>query len=909
MPALRADPGQLVPIPAQQAGVRVKRRLRIVAVGAIVALLAGITVIAKTTYGSQPVPWKRGATVSQKITIDLGAATAQASKIVVAGVVYDLASDSPDGKPSATVEVNENSGGIAVILNKADKPLTVVPVVSAPGVTPHDLVADCKAASVGETLLMPWTAQPNAITVSLLDALIRRPSGAQELTEHAGELCGRIAREPLADGSTPPPGQAELRAHGRLTCSLVEQIQKISKEIDAGKDPGSCSAPPSGTETTTAHVGGGRRAVRARKSADDTCAAPTWRVPPAPGTAASPVVLCSDGVTTTAVNNSPSVAFLYEAGKNADHVLGAVPGQVVIVPSLDTIVLAVLSDIAGYVLYGVQVAGCGILSFFGVSFEPCEHRDDLPPSQIAKLAEFARPGQARIETKAGYYSVAWGQVADDPQALDISKPRIYSRALTLVNHAVLPVLGLFLNRTLIMDLSTANSEKNQELLDELSRHLSFPKGEQDTSDLDFVVRLAGIVLTDPELLARLILVFVPSIVESGIELSARIAKVMGYLSALPVLGNLAKIAEAVNVGIKSIQIVLSLVQLLRVDDHPGYVAWPARMDRTTAAALPGGACAPPRANLAPVGAPARVGCLWPVDANLDTDGKRDRLVLWSTGNALGATAYLADGHIRVWDRSAARLAFPSTVVPWQLGGPATEQIFVSTADWAVLIGPTQDGNVRAARYGNGHNTGRDFVIPRDDPLHTTGCVSNGGRRLLLTTLNHPEGAYGYRTASFVYSFDTYSQTFRLIAYTGGVADALPSFAGADCAADHVPEMTLPSASAPDSAQSQHNAAEAARAVEMLLDAALDDDLTKGSAFLGGLAPAPDSTTYAYDVWEYLRQSPNSLPALGAATANCAPGVPRTYPAVKCTLTAGPEIWTFLVTSTGDNYVVAAAKKR
>ncbi|WP_344317279.1 hypothetical protein [Acrocarpospora pleiomorpha] len=845
-------------------------------------------------------PWKRGATVSQKITIDLGAATAQASRIVVAGVVYDLTSDP---KPSATVQVNENSGGIAVILNKADKPLTIVPVVSAPGVTPRDLVADCKAASVGETLLMPWTAQPNAITVSLLDALIRRPSGARELTEHAGELCRRIAREPLADGSTPPPGQAELRAHGRLTCSLVEQIQKISKEIDAGKDPGSCSTAPSG---------GGLRAVRAetRKSAPDgTCAAPTWRVPPAPGTTASPIVLCSDGVTTTAVNNSPSAAFLYEAGKNADHVLGAVPGQVVLVPSLDAIVLAVLSDIAGYALYGVKAAGCGILSIFGISFEPCEHRDDLPSSQIAKLAEFARPGQARIETKAGYYSVAWGQVADDPQTLDISKPRAYSHTLTLVNHAVLPALGLFLNRTLIMDLSTANTEKNQELLDELSRHLSLPKGEQDISDLDLVVRLAGIVLTDPELLARLILVFVPSIVESGIELSARIAKVMGYLSALPVLGNLAKIAEAVNFATKSIQIVLSLIQLLRVDDHPGYVAWPARMDRATAAALPGGACAPPHGNLAPVGAPAQIGCLWPVDANLDTDGKRDRLVLWSTGNALGATAYLADGHIRVWDRSATRLASPSTVVPWQLGGSTSEQIFVGTADWAVLIGPTQDGNVRAARYGNGHNTGRDFVIPRNSMLRDTSCVSNGGRRLLLTTLIHPEGGYGYRTASFVYSFDTYSQTFRLIAYTGGVADALPSFAGDDCAADRVPEMTLPSASAPDSAQSQHNPAEAARAVEMLLDAALDDDLLQGSAFLGGLAPAPDSTTYAYDVWEYLRQAPNSLPALAAATANCAPGVPRTYPAVKCTLTAGPEVWTFLVTSTGDNYVVAAAKRR
>jgi hypothetical protein len=42
----------------------------------------------------------------------------------------------------------------------------------------------------------------------------------------------------------------------------------------------------------------------------------------------------------------------------------------------------------------------------------------------------------------------------------------------------------------------------------------------------------------------------------------------------------------------------------------------------------------------------RPACLWTVAADLDGDGKPDRLVLWTTSTARGAVAYLASGGSR-----------------------------------------------------------------------------------------------------------------------------------------------------------------------------------------------------------------------------------------------------------------------
>jgi hypothetical protein len=881
---------------------------------------------AASAGGLMEVPTER-----RRIIIDLGEATKHAAKIMVGGVVKDLSTapaDGTSGHPWADIDIAQNTGGLAIILNQSGSPLATAPIWSLPGLTPQNFVADCGAASIGQTLLTPWVARPDALSVSFINTLARSEPTSSVLLDHAERLCTRIARNPDANDTPPPP--AELRAQAKLICALDGRMADIRAAIESGERPAA-----TGTITACATVqspGGARvpsepnlnaatraepasfRTPSATRAPDiEACDLPMWRFKDTNPAGTSPFTVCSDGVTNRVVNRSPTVAFFYESGKSPAKLLGAVPGEVITVPNLEKIALAILADIGQLVVGGVKAVGCTVLGWFGISFTPCQNPDALADSQVAKLFEIIRPGGGVFNGPPRYYSVAWGDKTGVPAGLDISRPKAYSHTLTFLNYAVLPVLGMVLNRDVVLDLSSIDSPEKQVLLDQLAGHVATPAPGQG-NDLEFVASMAKKILTDPELLAKLVVVFLPSLINEGTDAVRWLRRTMGYLKKLPVLGYIDAVFTVVGLVSNSVEVVISLVRLREVGSYPAYVSWPSYMTREEASALPAGTCTPPAPGAAPpVNASRLPACLLPVDADLDGDRVPERLVLWSdAGIPVGGAAYLSDGHIRAWAPASPSLPGEGrlSAAVWRLDDSPRQQVSVDIGSAAVLVGLTRRGALQAIRYGNGHNQDKIFRIPPAPDEDRTGCVSDGTRRLLVTTIINPAKPSGVRTASFYYALDPGDLTLRMVNYSGGYTEQPGRFAGVDCAQDQVPHVSLPIAMAPDSGGPLHHELQAAHAVEMLIDAAYAGDASQAVALLGGTLPVPSFEAYTLGVWTVLNDNAPALAQASETPAACAQWIPRIdQPFLYCVVQTAGEAWDFRVASTGDNYVVVAASHR
>ncbi|WP_155339662.1 hypothetical protein [Acrocarpospora corrugata] len=856
-------------------------------------------------------------TERRRIIIDLGEATKHAAKIMVGGVVEDLSTEpaaGTSGHPWADIDIAQNTGGLAVILTQSGNPFATVPVWSLPGLTPQSFVADCGAASIGQTLLSPWAARPDALSVSFINTLARSEPTSSVLLDHAERLCTRIALNPDADGTPPPP--AELRAQAKLLCALDGRMADIRAAIDSGERPATTGT---STECPAIQSRGGALSEPNRDAAThsvtrepdiEACDLPMWRFNDTNPAGTSPFIVCSDGVTNRVVNRSPAVAFFYESGKPPAKPLGAVPGEVISVPNLEKIALAILVDVGRLVVRGVKAVGCTVLGWFGISFAPCQNPDALTESQVAKLFEIIRPGGAKFTGPPRYYSVAWGDAAGVPAGLDIRRPEAYSHALTFLNYAVLPVLGMVLNRDVVLDLSSIDSPEKQVLLDQLAGHVSAAEG----NDLEFVVNMAKTILTNPELLAKFVVVFLPSLVTGGTDAVRWLRRTFGYLKKLPVLGYIDLAAQVVGLVSNSVEMVISLVRLSKVGSYPAYVSWPSYMTGEEASALPVGTCVPPASGAAlPVNAVRLPACLLPVDADLDGDRVPERLVLWSDAGApMGGAAYLADGRIRAWALASPSLpgAGRLSAAVRRLDDSPRQQVSVDMGGAAVLVGLTREGALQAIRYGDGHNQGRVFGIPPAHDAHHTGCVSDGTRRLLVTTITNPAKPSGARVASFYYALDSGDLTLRMVNYNGAYTGQPGRFQGVDCAQEQVPHVRLPIAMAPDSGGPLHHELQAARAVEMLIDAAYAGDAGQAAALLGGILPVPGFDAYSLGVWTVLHQNASALAEASETPAACAQRIRRVeQPFLYCVVQNAGGAWDFRVASTGDNYVVVAASHR
>ncbi|GIH22796.1 hypothetical protein Aph01nite_11060 [Acrocarpospora phusangensis] len=861
--------------------------------------------------GLSEVPTER-----RRMIVDLGEATKHAAKVMVGGVVQDLSAEpaaGTSGHPWADIDIARNTGGLAVILNRSGGPLATVPVWSLPGLTPQSFVADCGAASIGQTLLTPWTARPDALSVSFFDTLARSGPTSVVLLDHAERLCARIAGNPDA-GGTPPP--AELRSQARLICALDGRMAEIRAAIDSGERPAAsgditaCPKPRGGALKLDAAT---RTSITTREPDRESCDLPMWRFDAADPSGTSPFTVCSDGVTNRVVNRSPAVAFFYENGKSPASPLGAVPGEVVTVPNLEKIVLAVLADIGRLVVSGVKAVGCTVLGWFGISFAPCRNPDELTESAVAELFEIIRPGGGEFRGSPRYYSVAWGDESGVPAGLDISRPRAYSRTLTFLNYAVLPVVGMVLNRDVVLDLSSIDSPEKQALLDRLTGQVATPAPGQG-DDLGFVVDVAGTILSDPKLLADLVAVFLPSLVSKAPDAIDWLQRTMGYVRKLPVLGYIDAAFMVAGIAANTLEVVISLVRLRQAGSYPAYVSWPSRMTGREASALPAGTCTPLAPDAAPpVYAPGPPACLLPVDADLDGDRVPDRLVLWNaSGGPVGGAAYLSDGRIRAWAPGSPSLpgAGGMSAAVTRLDDSPRQEVSVDIGGSAMLVGLTRTGALQAVRYGNGHNQDRLFRIPPATGEHHTGCVSDGSKRLLMTTISHPAQPSGVRTASFYYALDPGDLTLRVVNYSGGYTARPGPFQGADCAREQVPLVRLPIAMAYDSGGPYHHELQAAHAVEMLVDAAYAGDATQASALLGGVTPVPAFGAYTLGVWTLLHDQRPALAQASETPAACARRIPRSgRPFLYCVIGNAGEAWDFQVASTGDNYVVVAVSRR
>ncbi|MEO3814223.1 hypothetical protein ABGB17_34935 [Sphaerisporangium sp. B11E5] len=872
--------------------------------------------------------WKETETERRRIFVDLGDATRHAARITAGGVTRDLSwrpAGGPPGRPWADIDIARNTGGLAVVLDASDQPLAVVPIWSLPGFTPPRFVADCEAASIGQTLLTPWMTRPDALSVGFLDALARTGAAQSVVAQHSDLLCERLAEEPRAGGGVRPPDprgdREELDRQAAVVCALQGQMADIAHAIDTGerpRDPGATATcarrPPRGGALAL----GARTARAARPTSPappgaGSCALPRWRFDAAASARPSPFTVCSDGVTTEVTNDSPSVAFFYEGGRPPAATLGAVPGETVIVPSLEKIVLAVLADAGQGLLRLARTGGCAALDLFDISFPPCQDPGSFTESQIRKLFEIIRPGGATIRTAPSYYSVAWGDETGVPAGFDLSRPKAYSRGLTFLNHAVLPIAGLMLNRDLALDLSSPDSPEKRVLLDRLAARVSVPLPGQG-GDLGFLAGAVGKVLADPELLARLVVVFMPSSVTSTTAAVRWLRGVLGILKRLPVLGYVDLAFQVSARAAGAAEVVVSLVRLTRTGSSPAYVSWPARMTAQQAKALPAGACVPPYGLTPPVNAPGStpLTCLTAVDADLDGDRATDRLVLWSAaGLPVRGTAYLATGHVRVWDPGTPSLpGGPAlSAVADRLGDSPRQQFAVTVGGTSMPAGLSDEGTLQTIRYGNGHNAGRMFLVTPGGAGHHAGCVSTGTGRLLVTTLVTAE-PYGVRSASFYYALRVRDMTLRLVGYGGGYSASPGGFEGDDCAKRQVPAATVPGGMARDSGGPLHHEEEAARAVDALFDAANAGRATRGAAFLGGTRPVPAFPGYTLGVWTLLRAAPAALSEAARAPAACAARVPRAgHPFLYCRVQSTRQAWDLQVTSTGDNYVVVAAHHR
>jgi hypothetical protein len=186
------------------------------------------------------------------------------------------------------------------------------------------------------------------------------------------------------------------------------------------------------------------------------------------------------------------------------------------------------------------------------------------------------------------------------------------------------------------------------------------------------------------------------------------------------------------------------------------------MNFAEASALPltplagAGQCQPPPANVPlPAGAPADTQCVFVVSADLDGNGKPDRLLLWQTqalndpaqppDGQYGAVAYLDDGTFHILEESPATWRLPNffsveQLYPAQvayLGNDRRQQVMVSiilgaNTNWRVIMTVGADRRLHALSAADGftvtlssgggaaYSSGYGCVVSQGQPLIASG---------------------------------------------------------------------------------------------------------------------------------------------------------------------------------------------
>ena len=176
-----------------------------------------------------------------------------------------------------------------------------------------------------------------------------------------------------------------------------------------------------------------------------------------------------------------------------------------------------------------------------------------------------------------------------------------------------------------------------------------------------------------------------------------------------------------------------------------------------------------------------------VSADLDGNGRADRLVTWQTQRQRGAVAFLDDGSIHPLRYPPSALA--DSTVPWatispgvgdtnepaktfRLTSSARQQVLLidnigAIGDGAVVIGLAADGNLRLAAGQQGQV--QDVPTARD-----LGCATQSGQRVFVESAlgrgepgvsGGPAPGYGISRSYYVVSPDL---RIRFTGYQGSV---------------------------------------------------------------------------------------------------------------------------------------------
>jgi hypothetical protein len=898
-----------------------RSRLVLVIAVVVVAALAAGGIIAAVRKSGPSSPQAGAERVI--IGVSAGSVTPRAAQIALGGNTYPV-QPGPGGTRRGPVTLTADAGGVAVVHDRAGHVLATAPVWSVPGQPPQAAEATCDSTAFDQFLLTPGVTGPNPVAVDVLWSLAQQGQTGRDVAALGRLICAGLAHDPA---HLAHPSQAEISAYGKIYLDYATQLPRLAAQMPSLSSSlvgiraaaGGPSAPARTSAWRTA--GGtavmpvaGRAAVltaarRLLDSSPDECADGLSAVATAAGSS-SPVALCSDGRDVNAENDSAAWAFLYgvPAGQGGGSgipqlPLTIVPGRTSDFPSLGTILGAVIHDDA----LGVKKGGCALLGLAGAHPKTCQAAKKPGQSAVAALFNLAEPGEATAHAAAGYYSIGWGDGQGDQNTFPAGTTpaqqqteQRYSEDLTFISSVIVPTIGLILDKQL--------DPKNNLLPDQLPLLLpvfnelagsALQLGVNGaprtvTGQLRAVADTAKTLFENPNLLADIFIAFaLPNFGQVSHDLAEKLIKYLVSLE-VPVAGWTVLLVQLVTDGASAATLVLSLAGMFDALTQPSYSSWTPELTADAAFQLPlftpsaAVTCPAPAAPVAiPPGAPAAPSCEWVVQADLNGNGKPDRLVTWQAANQRGAVAYLDDGSVHPLQNGSATEA--NSTAPWasylpdngetnqpmrvmRAGQSARQQVLLidyegAVGDDAVLTGLGTDGSLRLVMTGDGH---ADSILTAAN----LGCANQSGQRLFVEGAlgrGEPGGqsasvpGYGVSRSFFQLSGDLH---LRLVGYQGQVVASAPP-------SDPYHNFCPAAGDLPAAGPLDPWADSAQQALIGLVAAAVSKDQTRADAFLAGGYADFSGNGHVADMWQYLTATPelnpNNWANRAAVCTSSAPG--------------------------------------
>jgi hypothetical protein len=930
------------------------RLLIVVAIVVTGALVAGGIVVAVRKFGHS-VPTASALGVNAGVS--LGGVTPQATQITVGGRTYPL-QPGQEGTRNGRIVLTSDAGGVAVVRDRAGHVLATAPVWAVPGQPPKAAEATCRSTAFDQFLLTPGVVGPDPLGVDLLWSLAGRGQTAHDVAVLGRLICVGLKRDP---GHLSHPSQAEITAYKKIFTDYATQLPQLASQMpalassaagirselaasapsthataDRWPDHGKGLPASSGTYATADRTSYGRQPsaelTSARVSADSApgaCADNFLPVSTAAGST-SALALCTDGRDVDAENNSAAWAFLYSVppaqndGPGIPRLPSAiVPGRTSDFPSIERIVGAIAHDY----IAGVEQTACTVLSFVDV----CHAAKKPPKSAVSALFNLVEAGTVTARASAGYYSIAWGDGKGDQSTFSAGATMQseqtearYSEDLTFVSSVIAPTVGLVLDHQIDLNLPPDQLPLLLPVFNELARsalQLGVHGAPTTISGhLHAVVGTARTLFANPALLTDIFAAFsFPTFHKVSKALAEQLAEYLAGLE-IPVAGWAALLVKLVAKGSSAATLVLSIAGMFDALTEPSYSSWTpvltadaARNLRLFSPSASPNCPAPTPPVAVPAGAPGVPTCEWVVSADLDGNGKPDRLVAWQTADRRGAVAYLDDGSTHPLQAQPSALA--DSTDPWaqvisgfkwdtnqplqilQLTGSARQQVLLidsigAVGDEAVLVGLGGDGGLRLAANEQGQ-------VQTILTAANLGCASQPGKRLFVEGVlgrgepgvsGGPFPGYGVSRSFYQLSADL---RMRFVGYQGQVLSSAP-------ASD--PFHNGCAGSIPGAGSIYQWATTAQQAINGLLAAANSRNEGRASAFVGGsYADFSGEKQFVPDVWKYLTATQGVSPANWMnRPVSCA----SSSDSANCVVTGSDgQPLAAEVDSTGDNWVV------